>query len=240
MSGLQKYLDQLTPNKSSGAVAITVRMALLDRNVYFYGQLAAHPLVASTIGAAAGASAEHQMLFRTLKLVTYGVWRDLAIAANADVAAFITATPELLCKLRILTLLTVAEASKSVPYATLAAELGIDAASPEFARDVEDVVIDATTAGMLSVTLHPSRRVVQVHDAAARDVHPSEVPALLAVFESWGKRCEAVVGQLTAAHRRVDEHERDEVARIMTMSHTEDVQRKKALRALAESGAQMQ
>lgn len=244
MSGIAKYTDQLTPGKNEGVVAITVRKALLDRHVYFYGQLCNHDLVKSTIAGAA-ASPESKTLYQVLRLLTYGVWKDLA-KADAAVKAFVQESHELSAKLRQLTLLTVAERSKTIPYSVLVDELGLAGTSQDKASDessvtrtLEDTVIDSTTAGLLTVTLNPQQRTVQVHDAAARDVDLQEVPHLLNLFESWGKRCGDVLNQLSEAQKTANEHEKAETYRLFQMLETEMNERRKALRTYVETGVKM-
>lgn len=263
MSGLQKHLELLTPGKNEGSVGMLVRKALIDRNVYFYGQLCNNEVVVSTIGPQSSAAAESKTIFNVLKLVTYGVWKDLDTAAP-EVAKFIKESRDLTNKLRALTLLTVAETNKNISYDLLERELGIvpaagnsnnnnseDSASSsatfatakagtsEAARILEDIVIDATTIGLLTVTLNPQRRIVQVHDAAARDVNLDEVPRLLELFKAWGKRCHEVVGQLQKAQQDVARAEKEDTMRIFQLATTEDNERRKALRKVVENGTKM-
>ena len=252
MSGLQKHLELLTPGKNEGSVGMIVRKALIDRNVYFYGQLCNNEVVTSTIGPKSSAAAESKTIFNVLKILTYGVWKDVENnTEGAEVSTFIKESRDLTNKLRALTLLTVAETNKNISYDLLEKELGIisanstdnanavKAGSSEASRILEDIVIDATTVGLLTVTLNPQRRIVQVHDAAARDVNLDEVPRLLELFESWGKRCHEVVGQLHQAQQEVAKAEKEETVRFMQLATTEDNERRKALRKVIESGARM-
>lgn len=263
---LQRYLDQLTDKKSSGAVAITVRMALSDRSAYFYGQIFNHPVVQATLGpnASPEPSADQKTIFAVLRILTYGVWNDLAKESEA-VRKFVNDDTLLRAKLRQLSILSVAETNKNIPYATLAAELGLltesstsssgggsgdasklsaDSAAASASstastkwRELEDIVIDSTTAGLITVTLNPQKRVVQVHDAAARDVNISEVPVLLELFRSWSARCSNVVAELERAQEKVRSFEDGQDEHMVCMIITEDVARKKALRAMVEAGA---
>ena len=256
MSGLQKHLEQLTPGKNEGSVGMLVRKALIDRNVYFYGQLYNHELVLSTIGPQnPSAAAESKTIFSVLKIMTYGTWKDVASSSStpAEVVNYIRESRDLTNKLRALTLLTVAETNKNISYDVLEQELGIVSSSSstddnanaikggsqEASRILEDIVIDATTVGLLTVTLNPQRRIVQVHDAAARDVNLDEVPRLLELFESWGTRCHAVVGQLQKAQHDVAQSEKDETARLFQMCATEDNEKRKALRKAIEQGTKL-
>lgn len=244
MSGLQKYLDELSSTKSEGAVSMLIRRALIDRNVFFYGQLCNNETVASIVGPTSPAATESKTIFEVLKILTYGTWKDLTQQKSSSSAAadYINGNPEIAAKLRKLTLLTVAERTKSIPYSLLEQELGIKAATPaETSRIIEDVIIDSTTAGLITVTLNPQQRLVQVHDAAARDVNVAEeVPRLLALFKAWGERCEDVVYQLQVAQQSVHQQEQDDTNRLFQLSESEWNERRKALRKFVEGGNKMQ
>lgn len=242
MSSLQKYLDDLNSSKKNeGSIGMLVRRALIDRNIFFYGQLCNNEAVSAALNSPTSA-ADSKTIYEVLRILTYGTWRDLQQPQNKGAADFIKSNPEISAKLRKLSLLTVAERTKSIPYDVLEKELEIAsvASTPtEVSRILEDIIIDSTTAGLLTVTLSPQQRLVQVHDAAARDVNLAEVPHLLELFESWGKRCQQVVAQLQDAQKAVHQQEEDDVIRMFQMSETEYNERRKALRKLVEAGSKM-
>ncbi len=227
-----------------GAINVGPDASAAALDPFFYGQILNNAAVQTHMKA--------DPIFKVLHLLTYGVWKDVA-KEDAAVQAYVKEDKQLAQKLRMLTVLSMAETNKNIPYATLAKELGLDeakvggdaaAASTAAAtgaasrwRELEDIVIDSTTAGLCTVTLNPQKSLVQIHDAAARDVNPSEVGTLLNLFQAWSARCGAVVSELNKAQANVREFESAQDEHTVRMLLTEDLQRRKALRAMVEFGA---
>lgn len=65
------------------------------------------------------------------------------------------------------------------------------------ARELEDVVISAVYAGVLTARLNPARQEVQVSSVAPlRDVPPPTIPSLVSVLQQWSARCDATLAEL--------------------------------------------
>ncbi|KAJ4394120.1 hypothetical protein N0V93_003337 [Gnomoniopsis smithogilvyi] len=82
--------------------------------------------------------------------------------------------------------------STYLTYPRLLAHLGLTSA-----RELEDVVISAVYAGVLTARLNPARQEVQVSSVAPlRDVPPPTIPSLVAVLQQWSARCDATLAEL--------------------------------------------
>jgi COP9 signalosome complex subunit 7 len=95
-------------------------------------------------------------------------------------------------KLRQLSLLTLARQRANLSYDALRQQLGLDSA-----RQLEDLVIAAVYAGLLSATLDPARQAVQVTSIAPlRDLAPGSVPDMLSSLRTWSDRCTTTLADL--------------------------------------------
>ena len=64
-------------------------------------------------------------------------------------------------------------------------------------RELEEVVIQAVYAGLLSATLDPARQAVQVNSVApVRDLEPGAVPNMISALETWSDRCTDTLADL--------------------------------------------
>lgn len=64
-------------------------------------------------------------------------------------------------------------------------------------RELEEVVIQAVYAGLLSATLDPARQAVQVNSVAPiRDLEPGAVPKMLSALTTWSDRCTETLADL--------------------------------------------
>jgi COP9 signalosome complex subunit 7 len=62
---------------------------------------------------------------------------------------------------------------------------------------LEEVVIAAVYAGLLSATLDPARQAVQVSSVAPlRDLAPGAVPSMLSALTTWSHRCTETLSEL--------------------------------------------
>lgn len=71
-------------------------------------------------------------------------------------------------------------------------------------RELEDVVISAVYAGLLTAKLNPIRQEVQVSSVAPlRDVPPTTVSALVSTLQQWSARCDATLAELEGTVSRI-------------------------------------
>lgn len=105
-------------------------------------------------------------------------------------------------KLRQLSLLTLSRDKTQLTYANLMTQLGLAST-----RELEDVVISAVYAGLLTAKLNPIRQEVQVSSVAPlRDVPPTTVSSLVSTLQQWSARCDATLAELegTVSQIRAD------------------------------------
>ena len=97
----------------------------------------------------------------------------------------------MLLKLKRLTLVTLAQEDRHLSYDKLFAALDV-----ADGRELEDLVIDAVTEGLLSARIDQQGRTIEVAYAACRDVRQEDVPALKAALTAWSDRCARAIRDL--------------------------------------------
>ncbi|KAJ2486514.1 COP9 signalosome complex subunit 7a [Coemansia sp. RSA 2050] len=95
-------------------------------------------------------------------------------------------------KLKHLSLVSLASASKVLPYNDLIREL--DCAHEQ---QMEDLVIDTIYKGLLSAKLDQQRRLVEVEFVVGRDVRRGDLQAIYESLDQWSALCEKELNTLT-------------------------------------------
>jgi hypothetical protein len=165
--------------KPPAAAAALVKQELGRPSTYFFGQL----YHAAEVQALKG-----QPVFEVLELFAYGTLADVP-SLSADAKGLVT--PNMTGKLKRLTLVSLAQRDRRLSYDTLFAGLQV-----EEGRELEDLVIDAVTEGLLTARIDQRSRTVEVTYAAARDVKREDVGALKDALVAWRGRCTATVAEL--------------------------------------------
>lgn len=152
---------------------------------------------------------DYKPYLRLLEIFCYGTYEIYNSSTNLPP---ISAAQVL--KLRQLSLLSLAQDPANLTYNNLISALDLSTA-----LDLENLVITAIYAGLLSGTLDPyNQRVCISSVSSLRDVSPSSVPGLIATLHQWSGRCTTTLSSLEkqistiksdAARRRKEQKEWD-------------------------------
>ncbi|KAJ9152140.1 PCI domain-containing protein [Pleurostoma richardsiae] len=217
LNALEPFLALSKTATSPRAAADLVTRATSAPGTFVFAELLDTPNIR-----ALASSPEHAPHLALLRVFSYGTYASYLSTPGLPPLSDAQAL-----KLRQLSLLTLArDPAASLSYASLMRALALD--TP---RALEDAVISAVYAGLLSAQLDPARGAVQVSGVAAlRDLAPGELPALVSTLEAWSGRCEATLADLESqiagvraeAARRAAE-KRDWDAAVKTMVEEEKV-----------------
>eukprot|EP00850_Spirogloea_muscicola_P008766 SM000047S16905 [mRNA] locus=s47:638320:640886:- [translate_table: standard] len=187
------------------AAAQLVAQATAEPRLFAFGELLDQPHVQEL------EDSEHSAAFELLKLFAYGTWSQYKSRASTLPAL----QPQQALKLKQLTVITLAESAKVLPYDLLMAQLDITNV-----RELEDMLInDCMYAGIIRGKLDQQQRCLeviclstcwgsadysiiqvelsgltkaaqwnvelQVHSAAGRDLRPGQVESLLETLGTW-------------------------------------------------------
>ncbi|EYU42346.1 hypothetical protein ABFS82_14G151600 [Erythranthe guttata] len=112
-----------------------------------------------------------------LRMFAHGTWSEYKRVANR----LPQLVPDQVLKLKQLTVLTLAETEKILPYDTLMQELDVSNV-----RELEDFLInDCMYVGIVRGKLDQLRRCFEVQFAAGRDLRPGQLGSMIQTLDNW-------------------------------------------------------
>jgi COP9 signalosome complex subunit 7 len=171
------FVEKAKAQNGAAGVAAVIAEAVSHEKLFVFGELLELESVK-----ALEADAAHGGAFRLLKLFAYGTF---AGAAGAGVEAL---APEQAAKLRLLSIVTLAQDVKVIPYASLLSQLQITEI-----RELEDIVIDAIYSGLMNAKLDQKNKAVEVLSAIGRDVDPADIAKMQQKLAQWAGASQSVV-----------------------------------------------
>lgn len=186
----QPFLALTKSATSPRAAADLVQRATSAPNTFIFTEL----LHAAPIAALAN-DPEYAPHLTHLQLFAHGLYSTYQRQATG----LPPLNPAQQLKLRQLSLVTLSRDKNQLTYPNLMTQLGLGST-----RELEDVVISAVYAGLLTAKLNPIRQEVQVSSVAPlRDVPPVTVSALVSTLQRWSARCDATLAELEDTVSRI-------------------------------------
>jgi len=199
-TALEQFCLLAKTAKSRAAVEL-IKQALTNKKIFVFGEL----LHMENMQALR--DTEHAEYLRLLELFAYGTYSQY-VAQRDQYPDMNEAQTE---KLRQLSIVSLAHASKKVPYEELQAELAINNV-----RELEDLIIDTIYAGLVTGKMDQTTGVLKVKSAVPRDVKPEEVDQMITKLREWRDNCEAIIKTMAASQAHAaaqrDEHAKAKVA----------------------------
>ncbi|KAG7025341.1 COP9 signalosome complex subunit 7 [Cucurbita argyrosperma subsp. argyrosperma] len=169
-----EFIDHFVKRASSlkgSALASVVTEATSHPSLFAFSEILAVPDVVELEGT------EHSVYLDVLRLFAYGTWSDYTSNSGR--------LPELgsdqALKLKQLTVLTLAETNKVLPYDQLMQELDVTNV-----RELEDFLInECMYAGIVRGKLDQLRRCFEVQFAAGRDLKPEQLGSMIQTLSNW-------------------------------------------------------
>lgn len=171
----------LLAKTAKGAAALElIKQVIETPGVYVFGELLDMPNIKELEN-----SPQYHEYWNTLNLFAYGIYKDYI--KNSEL--YIKLTPVQKKKLQHLTIVSLAEKSKCIPYSELLEELDI-----KNVRDLEDLIIEAVYADIIHGKLDQKNSQLEVDYAGlGRDVAPGETRAAVETLALWGDTCNTVL-----------------------------------------------
>ncbi|KAK8101316.1 hypothetical protein PG999_011690 [Apiospora kogelbergensis] len=174
-SNIQPFLALTKSATSPRAAADLVTRATSTPNTYVFAELLQSPQIQALPQAP-----EYAPYYTLLEIFSYGTYSDYRNTANLP-----SLNEQQTLKLRQLSLLTLAKNPHNLSYASLQSALELSDA-----RALEDLVISAVYADLITAQLDPHNQVVHVSAVSPlRDLAPNSIPAMLASLQEWSNRC---------------------------------------------------
>ncbi|EKX38821.1 hypothetical protein GUITHDRAFT_115147 [Guillardia theta CCMP2712] len=210
-SALEQYLIQ-AKNAKGRAAAILVEQAISNSYVFHFAELLEHENII-----ALAANAETKPWSDLLQIFAYGTYGDYV--TNAGALPPLDESQKL--KLKQLTIITLANQNKVIPYATLLQELDF-----KDTRSVEDCIIEGMYSGLFKGKLDQKKQEFQVQETAGRDCKPGKLQEMIAVLQAWVQAAENTSGQIRDKIKHAENCQEAELGRVKDFQNRVDEMKK--------------
>lgn len=165
--------------KSAKGKALTaiIEQALNSPNVYVFGELLQSPNVIAL------ESTEHKPHLELLRIFAYGTYQDYKKSQNLP-----PLSPQMLTKLKQLTIVSLSAEHKVIPYTVLLQQLDISNL-----RELEDLVIECIYQELIKGKLDQKYQQLEIDFAIGRDITPVQLEHMMAVLGKWVQRSETLL-----------------------------------------------
>ncbi|KAL1322607.1 hypothetical protein HN51_067614 [Arachis hypogaea] len=169
---IDQFVKQASSNSpNSPAIVSVIVDATSHPSLFAFSEILALPNVLQL------EASENSAYLDMLRLFAHGTWSDYK--SNADRLPKLT--PDQILKLKQLTVLTLAETFKVLPYDQLMQELDVTNV-----RELEDFLInECMYAGIVRGKLDQLRRCFEVQFAAGRDLRPGQLGSMIHTLSNW-------------------------------------------------------
>jgi len=196
----------LLAKTAKGAAAVElIKQALEAPGVYVFGELLDMPNIQDLEN---GPHGSHLAL---LNMFAYGTYRN--IVAGKETLPELT---ELMTrKLRLLTVVSLAETNKMLPYSLLQSELDISSV-----RELEDLIIEGISAGVVLGKLDQKNCFFEVDFVVGRDIRKIDIGNIVGVLTSWCDNCDSTLSTIEAQVEKVNKQ------RCLTDKHKAELEQR--------------
>ncbi|KAL3833064.1 hypothetical protein ACJIZ3_007800 [Penstemon smallii] len=165
------YFVKQASNLKGSALQIVVVEATSHPSLFAFSEILSVPNVLELEGS------EHSIFLDLLRMFAHGTWSEYkSVASHLP-----KLVPDQILKLKQLTVLTLAETNKVLPYETLMQELDVTNV-----RELEDFLInDCMYVGIVRGKLDQLRRCFEVQFAAGRDLRPEQLSNMNQTLANW-------------------------------------------------------
>ncbi|KAL6494131.1 COP9 signalosome complex subunit 7 [Orobanche gracilis] len=176
---------------------------------------------------------ENSVFLDLLRIFAHGTWSDY----KSDSSRLPHLVPDQVLKLKQLTVLTLAETSKVLPYDTLMQELDVTNV-----RQLEDFLInDCMYVGIIRGKLDQLRRCLEVHFAAGRDLRPRHLGSMIETLADWLSTSESLLGSIQEKIKWADTmNEMDKKHRKEVDERVEEAKRTLSLKEVTNKQANIE
>ncbi|XP_039122993.1 COP9 signalosome complex subunit 7-like isoform X1 [Dioscorea cayenensis subsp. rotundata] len=193
-------------------LAALVLEATSHPSLFAFSEILSSPNIAKLQGTRFSSSID------LLRLFAYGTWSDY----KSNAGGLPTLLPDQVLKLKQLSVLTLAETNKVLPYDQLILE--IDVAN---VRELEDFLInECMYAGIVKGKLDQLRRCFEVQFAAGRDLRPGQLSNMIDTLADWLGNSDNLLQSIQGRIRWADRmNEVDKMHRKDIEDRVEDVKK---------------
>ncbi|KAI5647500.1 hypothetical protein M9H77_33505 [Catharanthus roseus] len=166
-----EYFVKQASNQNGSALASVIVEATSHPSLFAFSEMLSVPNVLELQGT------EHSVFLELLRMFAHGTWSEYKSVADR----LPPMVPDQVLKLKQLTVLTLAESNKVLPYDVLMQELDVTNV-----RELEDFLInECMYVGIVRGKLDQLRRCFEVQFAAGRDLRPAQLGSMIHTLTNW-------------------------------------------------------
>ena len=182
---LEHFLAVGRSVESSAAAMELIRTATAEPGMIAFQELIELPAVQAL---QKSEDAQCAAMFRLLLVFAYGTWSSY----RKDQASLPPLSPPHELKLKQLSVITLAESTKVLPYETLMRELEL-----KDVRALEDFLINSCIyTGAITGKLDQKQRYLEVDNAMGRDLRPGQLDEVIAALAGWLDTTDGLLGAI--------------------------------------------
>ncbi|XP_021892749.1 COP9 signalosome complex subunit 7 isoform X2 [Carica papaya] len=167
---IDHFVKQASAHKGSALGTVVVE-ATSHPSLFAFSEILSVPNIVELEGT------ENSIFLDVLQLFAHGTWSDY----KSNISRFPPLVPDQVLKLKQLTVLTLAETNKVLPYDQLMQELDVTNV-----RELEDFLInECMYSGIVRGKLDQLRRCFEVQFAAGRDLRPGQLGSMIQTLSNW-------------------------------------------------------
>jgi len=168
---IQQFVKEAENARGAEAVANLIVNATAHSSLFAFSEILSVPNILELQGT------EFSKFLDLLRLFAHGTWNDY----KSNAAHLPSLEPDQVLKLKQLTVLTLAETAKVLPYDLLMQQLDVSNV-----RELEDFLInECMYSGIVKGKLDQWRRCFEVQFAAGRDLRPGQLDNMMQTVANW-------------------------------------------------------
>lgn len=184
----------LAKNARGAAAVELIKQALEAPGVFVFGELLDMPNIQDLT------NTPHSPYLTLLNIFAFGTFKNLSESADP----LPEVTEAMGRKLRLLTVVSLAETSKVLAYSLLMAELGISTV-----RELEDLVIEGISAGVVQGKLDQKSSHFEVDYVIGRDIRKTDIGSIVSVLTAWCDNCDNMLRGIEGQVEKVNGERRE-------------------------------
>lgn len=182
--GLSQFVNSAESSDGQMVVDI-IKQALEAQSVYVFSEL----LNVTSVQGLSGTSNEEYL--NLLKIFAYGTYSDYVKQRRDKPNSLPEMTQVMSCKLRQLSIITLARSRRNIPYKLLLEELGVNTI-----RELEDIIIDAIYANVIKGTMDQKNSQLEIDQTIGRDVREQDFQIITNVLNEWSRNCDNILSNI--------------------------------------------
>ncbi|XP_027349815.1 COP9 signalosome complex subunit 7 isoform X6 [Abrus precatorius] len=216
---IEHFVKQASSAPNASALASVLVEATSHPSLFAFSEILALPNLHQL------EATENSVYLDMLRLFAHGTWSDY----KSNAGRLPQLIPDQILKLKQLTVLTLAETYKVLPYDQLMQELDVTNV-----RELEDFLInECMYAGIVRGKLDQLRRCFEVQFAAGRDLRPGQLGGMIQTLSNWLSTSENLLvsiqekikwadamSEIDKKHRKDVEDKVEEVKKSLFKLHT--------------------